>query len=188
MLQTMNVGSSNIGSVELLAHPRAVSDGLGLCVEATLMRAEGALVAQYIVSGNVAAALRVPELRTAARRDELWRHTCAELFVAVPDQRAYVEFNFSPSSEWAAYGFNAYRDGIHAVEVVAPSIECDRTPTELALKIAVTLPPGLAHSVRLQLGLCMVTEDTSGHCSYWALAHAADQPDFHRRDGFLVTV
>lgn len=183
----MNAGSSNIGSVELLAHPRAVGDGSGLCVEATLMRVEGALVAQYIVSGNVAA-LRVPEQRTPARRDELWRHTCAELFVAVPDQRAYVEFNFSPSSEWAAYGFDAYRDGMHAAEVVTPIIDCERTDNEFIVRVAVTLPPGLAHSVRLQLALCMVIEDTSGHCSYWALAHAADRPDFHRRDGFLLTV
>lgn len=184
MLQTMNVDST-IGSVELLAHPRAASSVSGLCVEANLMRVEGALVAQYTVSGNVAT-LRVPEQRMLSRRDELWRHTCAELFVAGLAQSGYYEFNFSPSTEWAAYQFDSYRAGMRPVESAAPAIKVWHDAHVLRLTAQCTLPTTLADATRLQVGITMVLEDVHGGCSYWALKHPSEKPDFHDRDSFVL--
>ena len=55
--------------------------------------------------------LLIPPVATSRRIDGLWQHTCFEAFIGIKDSSAYYEFNFSPSSEWAAYQFRAYRDG-----------------------------------------------------------------------------
>lgn len=73
--------------------------------------------------GAPPAALRVPAaIEYAARRDGLWNSTCFELFVLDPAGGAYLEFNFSPSGEWAAYQFDGYRAGMRDLEVTAPQI------------------------------------------------------------------
>ena len=56
-------------------------------------------------------ALRIPPPRAAARRDELWKHTCFEAFVAENAGDGYRELNFAPSGEWAMYSFTGYRPG-----------------------------------------------------------------------------
>src|SRR6185295_4320038 len=55
--------------------------------------------------------LRIPPRRSRRFKDGLWRHTCFEVFVATRS-RAYREYNFSPSGEWATYAFRSYRKRI----------------------------------------------------------------------------
>ena len=61
--------------------------------------------------------------------DDLWQHTCFELFIGAKNDAEYYEFNFSPSGEWAAYEFRNYRDGepIHAEEL-DPKISVSAVP------------------------------------------------------------
>ena len=54
-----------------------------------------------------------------ARTDELWRSTCFELFLRFDDDERYVEFNFSPSTRWAAYAFDGYREGMAELPLAA---------------------------------------------------------------------
>jgi hypothetical protein len=37
-----------------------------------------------------------------------------------------------------------------------------------------------------RIGLAAVIEDTSGHKSYWALAHPPGKADFHHSDSFAL--
>lgn len=67
-------------------------------------------------------ALRVPEPAPPDRTDGLWHHTCFELFMRDPSDGAYLEFNFSPSGQWAAYQFDGYRAGMRELTVPRPSI------------------------------------------------------------------
>ena len=46
-----------------------------------------------------------------------------ELFVGSPTGAAYEEYNFSPSGEWAAYGFARYRNGGAPLGCAAPAME-----------------------------------------------------------------
>jgi hypothetical protein len=131
--------------------------------------------------------LRVPPALAAQRCDELWRHTCAELFVATADAEPYCEFNFAPSTQWAAYGFSAYRQGMQQLDCAAPLIKVTLTESQLLIETQVHLPQPFAAQARLQLGISMVIEESSGR-SYWALAHAVDRPDFHHRSGFVLNV
>jgi hypothetical protein len=64
----------------------------------------GGLLLRYIVSGEIAA-LALPAVAAPTRADELWRHTCFEVFIQSGPGEAYYEFNFAPSAQWAAYRF-----------------------------------------------------------------------------------
>jgi hypothetical protein len=133
--------------------------------------------------------IRIPPPRDPRRRDGLWRHTCFECFVADPRGAGYREFNFSPSSEWAAYSFTDYRQGMAPLDLpVAPRIE--RLPSADGLQLQVTLPrAALGASVdggvaRRRCALAAVIEHVDGAISYLALAHPAARPDFHHAGGF----
>lgn len=148
------------------------------------------LTLRYVVTGAVAR-LRLPESRKPQQVDELWRHTCCELFIVAPTSKAYYEFNFSPSSEWAAYEFHAYRQGMRPLsEITVPRIAMISTATELQVNVELAMDalPAAWRAADLKLALSMVIEDTAGHISYWALQHPVGKPDFHHADGFVLTI
>jgi len=143
----------------------------------------GSLILSYVVSGRISD-LRWPPVVALARADELWRHTCFEAFVRPSTGPAYYEFNFSPSTRWAAYHFSGYRGGMRvATEIAAPRIEVRSTAESFTLQAALELD-GL--SSPLHLGLSAVLEETNGRKSYWALAHPPGKPDFHHADCFAL--
>jgi hypothetical protein len=146
----------------------------------------GNLVLSYVVHGDIGA-LRLMPMTASARGDELWRHTCFEAFVGSAAGDAYYELNFAPSTQWAAYRFASYRDGMRvATEMSAPRIEVRSTPEHYTLQASLELNglSGLRRDAGWRLGLAAVTEDTRGGMSYWALAHPPGKADFHHRDGF----
>lgn len=131
---------------------------------------------------------RIPERVMQSRRDELWRHTCFEAFVSPVHSTQYFEFNFSPSTEWAAYGFDNYRDGMCAASVTSPIVDVTRSVDTLVLNAEVDLAPlGMtAAEGKLEIGLSAIIENIEGQISYWAIKHALPKPDFHHRDGFAL--
>jgi len=131
--------------------------------------------------------LVAPSVVAAERSDKLWRHTCFEMFVGTSESTAYYEFNFAPSTRWAAYRFNDYRSGMAvATEIDAPWIEVQAAPDCYTLKASVQIDrlSALSRKSVWRLGLSAVVEDKAGRMSYWALAHPPGKPDFHCRDCF----
>jgi hypothetical protein len=146
----------------------------------------GHLVLRYIVTGAMGD-LRLPPPAAPARVDGLWRHTCFEAFVGATPGAAYYEFNFAPSTQWAAYRFAGYRRGMSvADEVSAPGIEVQATAEGCAVQASLALDrlSGLPGGAPWRLGLSAVIEDGGGRISYWALAHPPGKADFHHPDGF----
>ena len=144
------------------------------------------LALSYLVTGKMSE-VRMPPVMAAARSDELWRHTCFEAFVCASSGAEYYEFNFAPSTQWAAYRFSSYRSGMRvANEISAPRIEVQSSPECYTLQASLeldwlsSLPPG----ARWRLGLSALIEETSGRRSYWALAHPPGKADFHHSDCF----
>jgi hypothetical protein len=143
----------------------------------------GSLILSYFVRGRITD-LRIPPIVAAARTDELWRHTCFEVFVRPAASSAYYEFNFSPSTQWAAYRFDSCRGGMRvATESGAPRIEVRSTAESYTLQATLELD-GLPLPWRL--GLSAVLEETNGRKSYWALAHPPGKADFHHADCFAL--
>ena len=134
---------------------------------------------RYLVDGI--SDMVLPDPAPPYRTDELWRTTCFEAFVGL-DNGAYLEFNFSPSNEWAAYRFDSPRQGMRA-EPAEVEVWLDAGEDWLGVEAAVqckALAPGLA------LGLSAVIEEADGRKSYWALKHPAGPPDFHNRSCFAA--
>jgi hypothetical protein len=145
------------------------------------------LVVYYQVEGDIDQ-LQLPAQRRSAHTDGLWQHTCFEAFVRESGARSYVELNFSPSSEWAIYRFDDYRRGMTPVEPQhAPKIICRRRENRLEADVDVHLT-GLVPREELRLGLAAVREDLQGRISYWALAHAPGNADFHHDAGFALNL
>ena len=120
-------------------------------------------------------------MTASTRADELWRHTCFEAFVRPSPGDAYYEFNFAPSTQWAAYGFSGYRSGMRvANEIGAPFIEVQPSDERYALQASLDLErlPDLPKDAVWRLGLSAVIEETNGSISYWALTHPPGKRGF----------
>ena len=126
------------------------------------------------------------------RRDELWRHTCCEIFIACHGQAAYHEFNFAPSGAWAAYAFTRYREGrpLPAARELplVPEVTARQAENQLELGASIRLDRLSPQHARAKLSLAVSTviEDRDGGLSYWALRHPLGRPDFHHPDAFAL--
>src|ERR1051325_5247358 len=164
------------------------------CVAATRIEVDvarpgsGNLALSYVLHGNVTE-LRLPPVTPPARSHALWQHTCFEVFVGTTAGAAYYEFNFAPSTQWAAYRFTGHRSGMRvATEIGAPRIETQSAPDRYALRASFHMDElsGLPRDLGWRLGLAAITEDARGGKSYWALAHPPGKADFHHFDCFAL--
>jgi len=157
-------------------------------IDVDVERSRGNLMLRYVVTGAIGD-LRIPAVTTPTRTDELWKHSCFEAFVRPSKGLEYFEFNFAPSTQWAAYRFSGYREGMKsAKEIGAPRIEVQSNDTQFELQAFPDLDrlPGLSGYADWRLGLAAVIEETSGNKSYWALAHPPGKADFHHSDCFAL--
>lgn len=153
-------------------------------IAVTVRRAdEHVLELRYEIEGDLAQ-VRWPALAEPSRTDELWKHTCLEAFVKPVAGETYVELNFAPSTQWAAYRFDGYRAGMTDAEIVAPQVQPQMDGAAFVLVARVELPDGGAW----RLALSAVIEAADGSKSYWALAHPPGKPDFHHADSFAYAL
>ena len=155
----------------------------GVSVEVIYSERDGDLLLTYIVAG--AEHLKLPKRSSPNRGDRLWETTCFELFVQPAMLDAYFELNFSPSTQWAAYRFERYREGVCNLPlVIEPFIE--RGGIDSGHVIEVDLDLSVFPNTAFRIGLSAVIEEKDGTKSYWALAHPPGKPDFHHRDCFAL--
>jgi hypothetical protein len=175
--------------MQLISHPVTPLPQVNSLAVALSTTGDGGLQAQFDCRCGDAT-LRLPDARRAEAADELWRHTCCEIFVGVAGDAAYREFNWSPSGQWALYAFSAYRlrgaSGLNQ-SAPAPRMEFASGATGWTLQArldAAALPKVSAD--RIELGVAAVLEAADGGLSYWALRHASARPDFHQRETFVL--
>ncbi|MGA7710414.1 MAG: DOMON-like domain-containing protein [Rhizomicrobium sp.] len=135
----------------------------------------------YVVTGKICDLVLPPLTAPARSDDDLWQHTCFEAFFRSGEM--YYEFNFAPSTQWAVYHFNGYRNGKRvANEVGVPLIEVKSSGAILKMLVLLECPRDEAG----WLGLSAVIEESGGRKSYWALAHPPGKADFHHSDCFAL--
>lgn len=117
----------------------------------------------------------VPEPRPPVRTDDLWKTTCFEIFWQPLDGSYYREFNLSPSGRWAAYDFDAFREGMRdaPVDAIAISTASENGGLLLKASIAAALP------VPAQVALNAIVEHEDGSLQFWALAFDPGKAEFH---------
>ncbi len=121
------------------------------------------------------------------RRDGLWTATCFELFLGPERSDRYWECNFSPSGHWNVFGFESYRQGMREEQAFASlPFSVNLHPGALNLSVELDLEKIIPRDQALKIGISAVLRSVEGDCTYWALTHPATQPDFHRKDGFII--
>jgi hypothetical protein len=177
-------------TVALACHPSSPSSAVSGLTASARIGGAGKLAVRFVLDADMAQVV-LPPLRPSVRTDELWRHTCFEVFVGLPDSEAYCELNFSPSTEWAMYGFVAYRRGMTPLEVRRPPRVAVRPMGRGLVLEAVTylaeLPMPQPGSP-LRAGVAAIVEEKDGRLTYWALTHPSALPDFHHRLAFVLQV
>jgi hypothetical protein len=172
----------------LKLHPDSRCDVVaGVEVEAA-RRPGGRLSLRFRVP-HPTAGLALPAPAASERTDGLWRHTCFEAFLRAPAGEAYVEINLSPSTRWAAYRFDGYRQGTAALDMAAaPTLDFGPVADgyELVADLDLSGVADLPVERPWRVGLSAVIEDARGGIAYWALAHPPGKPDFHHADCFIL--
>ena len=175
--------------ITLHCHPATPAPMVRALEARAAFNPDGSLTLAYRLWGDTVR-LAIPQPQPPTAKDSLWEHTCFEAFIGIRGHSAYREFNFSPSSQWAAYAFFDYRQRDEAfVCKTAPIITSQLFAGRFEL-IATIPASALPHNPEtLEIGLSAVVEAADlvdGRHSYWALKHPAERPDFHHRDAFSL--
>jgi hypothetical protein len=165
--------------IRLAPHPDTPSSTALSCMVDVDRAGEDRLRLRYVLERGLDD-IALPAASAATRADELWKHTCFEAFFKPAGADGYTEFNFSPSTRWAAYRFDRYRTGMANLHVDEPPIAVQSNADVFVLEAVVTVPGAE------RLGLSAVIENINGEKSYWAAAHAPGKPDFHHPDSFAI--
>ena len=183
---------TGLGTYSLVCHPQTPAVEVSRIDVSWTVLGQGSVARQLMLRWKVEGAGRLVAppfagrpLPNGGRADNLWQHSCFELFLKGAGP-AYHEFNFSPSQRWAAYAFSTYREGAgHLALDEAPTITTAMGTDTFTC--TVTLPAdvldGMTHA-----GISAVIEEAGGRKSYWALAHMPGNPDFHRAECFTIAI
>jgi hypothetical protein len=173
-------------TIPLRAHP-TTQDGVVQSLDVHLVfERSDLLTLRYDLRGDLSR-ICIGTEGPPGRADNLWQHTCFEVFIQPAGSTAYYEFNFSPTKQWAVYRLDAYRKGLMPMEVAyPPEISIHQSPGCLELGVTFHLPISYAVTHRPKLALTAVVEQDGGRLSYWSAQHAEGKPDFHHPDGFIV--
>lgn len=163
-------------ALPLLPHPDSPPVGIGSVVCSVSWQGAGMWCFDYIVDA-APEGLRMPAPVSPARAHGLWERTCFELFLRQPGAENYCEFNFSPSGEWAAFGFDGNRSGMSELAVKTPLVtSTDRRQFELAMARHFTdlgMDPESASSLA-----AMKNGDTAQPARNYALSACLEDPAF----------
>ncbi|WP_162238785.1 DOMON-like domain-containing protein [Brevundimonas sp. Leaf363] len=165
--------------VDLIPHPTNPPGPIER-VSVRLERRGPKLWLRYTIEGRVGE-VETPAEAAPDRTDELWKHTCFEVFIQTDG--GYREFNLAPSSRWASYRFTGYRQDMADADEIAVIEPLDLAADQIALEAEVELPDPVG-----LLALSTVIEATDGTITYWALAHPSPEPDFHNPAGFTLSL
>ena len=171
----------------LLPHPDTAEPAVR-ALSVAVERDGAKLWLRFVVEGDMEA-IAWPAPATPVFADGLWQHTCFEVFIRGGQGAAYFEGNFSPSWEYAFYGFTGHRAGMTPYPDAAdPEIGLDLAEDQFALEVTVdmaSIAPELA-AANWTIGLSAVVENADCGKSYYALTHPGGAPDFHHAACFAL--
>ena len=193
--RTNDAATDAFRDVALQPHTQASESPVHSLSVSGALQGSGVLAVEFQLSATLRAIRLVPVVCQPRRRDELWRHTCFEVFARQRGQARYCEFNFSASGDWAAYQFEEYRgtrsNARHdplAVTVQTSGEQQITLRARLDLRAALAGAPGQAQPHEWRLNCAAVIECSDGSLEYWAVHHPRAQPDFHDADGFRIAL
>jgi hypothetical protein len=174
--------------LELKPHPTCPPRGIER-VQADVRREDNRLELYWRIVGDMDRVL-LPKPVEPKRADDLWKHTCFEVFLRSQGSPAYLEINLSPSGAWAAYRFEGRREGM--ANVMEPLRLTQQTRgRDWGYRVWASLDLSklwLAEAPLWQAAMTAVIEERDERKSYWAIDHFGKAADFHDPAGFLLTL
>ncbi|MDK9705520.1 MAG: DOMON-like domain-containing protein [Desulforhopalus sp.] len=154
-----------------------------------LARLPGILTVEYQLAGDLRNITWPAPGAGVTRRHELWRHTCFELFFAIPGQPAYWEINLGPDGSWNVYSFAAYRQGMRE-EAAIDQLPCQTWQKDgmFSLSCRIDTSRLCVDAREIAVAIAGVVVFADGATSHWAIEHPEVQPDFHSRQGFSLVL
>jgi len=156
-----------------------------------ISRQDNLLNLHYSLTGNIEDIFLPSPVEHPSRKEELWKGTCFEFFLAQKGQPQYWEFNMSPSGDWNVYRMDAYRRVGFREETLIQQVQFQtrKEASTFVLNAVVDLSPIFQHvfdSDLLEIAITAIIQTKDGNETYWALTHPAPQADFHRRESFIL--
>lgn len=161
-----------------------------ITIKGKILRQSNLLTIHYALIGKIED-IFLPSLSVnPTRKDNLWKSTCLEFFLAVKELPQYWEFNLSPSGDWNVYYMDSYRRIGFREETSIQQLQFERQKRTnvFQLNAAVDLNPIIRVEQILEVGVTAVIQTTEGSETYWALMHPAPEADFHLRESFLLAM
>ena len=148
------------------------SSGAASSISASIEPTPAGCQATFVVTGDMARII-IPAAQEPGRYDDLWKTTCFEIFWQ-HGPAAYREFNLSPSTRWACYDFDDFREGMRN----APAeVEITVSSSATELRLVANIASELALPGRVALNGIIKGED--GENRFWALDFPDGKPEFH---------
>jgi len=175
-----------VQSFTLVPFPAKDLPNLGIACK--VERIDNQLSLRYEIKGDIEEVILPEPSNPPARKDDLWRATCFEIFLALQDKPHYWEFNMSPSGDWNAYRMDAYRRvGFQEERLIRKAeVKIRKQSGKFVLNTNIDLMLLFQKEQVLEAGITAVIQTTQGTESYWALVHTGQQADFHLRESFTV--
>lgn len=169
--------------------PFSAQDVPAITIKGQVARQSNTFYVRHVIAGNLRAVALQSLNASPARKDELWRTTCFEFFLAIKNTSQYWEFNMSPSGDWNVYVMDAYRQVGMRAEMRIKRFPFDvRKEADglLSLEMAINLDPIINSEKPIEVGIASVIQMKDGKETYWALLHPRPEADFHVRESFVL--
>jgi hypothetical protein len=152
----------------------------------TVARRANVLTLSYSLLGDLST-IEIPAATSPDRQRHLWETTCFEFFLSMKNDQQYWEFNLSPAGHWNVYRFDEYRQGMkEETAFTAMPFSIQAEPDALSLALKLNLSSMVSATQILEMAIATVVKHKDGTLSYWALKHPGKEPDFHRREAFMI--
>ena len=152
-------------------------------------RNQNLLSVKYSLLDNIQDIMIPEQCATPQRKNGLWNETCFEFFIAVRNSARYWEFNLSPAGHWNVYRFDDYRQGMEeetAFDLLP--IKVSKQSESFHLSLEIDLDPIIRDDEAIQAAMSSIIKTVSNNTMYYALSHPGPEPDFHNKEGFIVSL
>ena len=161
-----------------------------ITIKGKILRQNNLLAIHYALTGKIEDIFLPTPSVIPTRKEELWKTTCFEFFLAVKDFTQYWEFNLSPSGDWNIYCMDKYRRIGFREETLIQRLqfETQNEMNRFLLNAVVDLNSMIQVEQLFEVGVTAVIQTKMGSETYWALTHPAPEPDFHQRESFVLAL
>jgi hypothetical protein len=161
-----------------------------ISISGMVRRKKNIFSVHYTLAGELEEIVFPSPIENATRKDDLWRRTCFEFFLAVKGLPQYWEFNLSHSGDWNVYAMDAYRQVNMREETRIQRLQFNvqKKVERFSLETELDLSPILREDVYIEAGITSVIQTKDGKESFWALSHSHPEADFHVRSSFVLEI